>query len=327
MDNCEQMKFYMAPLEGITGYIFRRAYHNHFQPMDKYFTPFLVPHTKKGFSAKEKSDILPENNQGMYVVPQIMSNDAEMFLGTVEKLRVYGYEEVNLNLGCPSKTVVSKYRGSGFLSKKEELKRFLDFIYGKTPIKISIKTRLGKESPEEFVHLLELYDQYPVEELIIHPRVQQDLYRGTPRLEWYQFATENSTHALCYNGDIYTAEDYHKIKEQFPDTDRMMLGRGILSNPLLLNYLCYTYAEEDKDTTTSEKEAKTLLAFLEQIREDYLAIGMGEKNTLFKLKELWCYMGKNCPQGENILVAIRKSQSIQEYLVFEREIMSSLSEM
>ena len=100
------MKYYLAPLEGITTYIYRRAYHQHFAPMDKYFTPFLVPHTKKGFSMKEKNDVMPEHSPGMNLVPQIMSNQAESFLHTVEKLKVYGYEEVNLNLGCPSKTVV-----------------------------------------------------------------------------------------------------------------------------------------------------------------------------------------------------------------------------
>ena len=109
------MKYYLAPLEGITTYIYRRAYHTHYRPMEKYFTPFLVPHTKKDFNTREKNDILPEHNPDMYLVPQILANDAKGFLDTVEKLKMYGYDEVNLNLGCPSKTVVSKGRGSGFL--------------------------------------------------------------------------------------------------------------------------------------------------------------------------------------------------------------------
>ena len=125
------MKYYLAPLEGITTYIYRRAYHQHFAPMDKYFTPFLVPHTKKGFSTKEKNDVMPEHSPGMNLVPQIMSNQADSFLHTVEKLKVYGYEEVNLNLGCPSKTVVSKGRGSAdydsshviFISQRQQKRK------------------------------------------------------------------------------------------------------------------------------------------------------------------------------------------------------------
>ncbi len=145
------MRYYLAPLEGITTRIYRRAYHDCFRPMDKYFTPFLSPHTKRGFNAKELAEILPENNKGMRLVPQILTNRAEDFLGTAEKLTYYGYGEINLNLGCPSKTVVSKGRGSGFLADPEGLDRFLDEIYSKAKVKISIKTRIGKDDPEEFL--------------------------------------------------------------------------------------------------------------------------------------------------------------------------------
>lgn len=123
------MQYYLAPLEGITTRIYRRVYHDCFTPMDKYFTPFLSPHLKKGFSAKEKAEIWPENNRGMRLVPQILTNRAEDFLKTEEKLTYYGYEEINLNLGCPSKTVVSKGRGSGFLADPEGLDRFLDKLF------------------------------------------------------------------------------------------------------------------------------------------------------------------------------------------------------
>ena len=152
-------RYYLAPLEGITTHIYRRAYHACFYPMNKYFTPFLVPHTKRGFNTRELNDILPENNEGMRLVPQILTNDAKGFLQTVEKLEDYGYEEVNLNLGCPSKTVVSKNRGSGFLAMPDELDRFLDEIYSGTQVRISIKTRIGKHSPDEFGRLLEIYNQ------------------------------------------------------------------------------------------------------------------------------------------------------------------------
>lgn len=138
------------------------------------------------------NDILPENNEGMRLVPQILTNDAKGFLQTVEKLEDYGYEEVNLNLGCPSKTVVSKNRRSGFLAMPDELDRFLDEIYRGTQVRISIKTRIGKHSPDEFERLLKIYNQYPVEELIIHPRLQQDFYKNTPNLEVFAEAVRES---------------------------------------------------------------------------------------------------------------------------------------
>ena len=319
------MKYYLAPLEGITTYIYRRAYHQHFTAMDKYFTPFLVPHTKKGFSTKEKNDVMPEHSPGMNLVPQIMSNQAESFLHTVEKLKVYGYEEVNLNLGCPSKTVVSKGRGSGFLADPDGLDRFLDEIFKKCDVKISIKTRIGKDAPEEFVRLLDIYNQYPVEELIIHPRVQKDFYKNQPDLDVFRDAVEGSKIPLCYNGDIFTPESHDEMRREFPQVDTFMLGRGILMNPALLDIICMgkktemEKAETSRKMQSADRYKKKIHAFLEQIKCDYLEVGMGEKNTLFKLKELWAYMGQNAPDAKKALKRIRKSQSMADYDSASRE--------
>lgn len=309
------MKYYLAPLEGITTYVYRRAYHRYFTPMDKYFTPFFVPHLKKGFSTKEKQEILPEHNEGMYLVPQIMSNDAYGFLQTVEKLKAYGYREVNLNLGCPSKTVVSKYRGSGFLAKPEELHRFLDEIYEKADVKISIKTRIGKESPEEFEHLLDIYNRYPVHELIVHPRIQQDFYKNRPKLDIFENAMKDSQNPLCYNGDIFSAEDYRKICDRFPKLQTVMLGRGIITNPGLVEEL----------QGKGGADARRLKAFHDKVLEDYRELEFGDTNVLFKMKELWCYMGSMCKGQEKLLKKMKKAQKIKDYEETVNELFSLLS--
>ena len=158
------MKIYLAPLEGITGYTYRRALYQCFGGFDKYFIPFILPNQKGHLSTREKKDIMPENNEGMYAVPQILTKNAEDFIQTAETLQGYGYKEVNLNLGCPSKTVVTKGRGAGFLDRPDELDKFLDEIFSKCDMKISIKTRLGMDDPEEFEDLLTIYNKYPLEE-------------------------------------------------------------------------------------------------------------------------------------------------------------------
>ncbi len=297
------MRYYLAPLEGITTRVYRNAYHRHYMPMDKYFTPFLVPHLKKGFSTKEINEILPEHNEGLYLVPQILSNDAEGFLFTVKKLQRFGYREVNLNLGCPSKTVVSKYRGSGFLARPEELERFLDRIYSEAEAEISIKTRIGKDSPEEFERILKLYNKYPVKELIIHPRVQRDFYKNAPNLSAFAEAVKESKNPLCYNGDIFSVSDYRRIREAFPELQTVMLGRGIIGDPWLVE------AIEGRDI----REAGRLKAFHDQILEDYRALDFGDKNVLFKMKEIWCYLGKMFAGGEKQLKRIKKAERMKDY--------------
>ncbi len=297
------MRYYLAPLEGITTRIYRKAYHACFPPMDKYFTPFLSPHSKKGFSAKELAEILPENNEGMRLVPQILTNRAEDFIDTAKKLAYYGYDEINLNLGCPSKTVVSKGRGSGFLADPEGLDRFLDQIYAGTEAKISIKTRIGKDSPKEFPGLLKIYNQYPVEELIIHPRVQKDFYANKPNLEMFEEAVAKSRIPLCYNGDLCSKEDVEGIVRRFPSVTACMIGRGIIANPGLLGEIM---GEKAADRATLRK-------FHDQIYEEYQKSNMGDRNVLFKMKEIWRYLGQSFPGCEKQLKQIKKAERRDRY--------------
>jgi len=148
------MNFYFAPMEGLTGYIYRNAHNAFFNNIDKYFSPFIVANQSEGFKTRELNDILPENNQGLVLIPQLLTNNAKDFIHTSKKIKLLGYNEINLNLGCPSGTVVSKNKGSGFLSKREELDVFLDEIFSKSITKISLKTRIGKDQPEEFYDLI-----------------------------------------------------------------------------------------------------------------------------------------------------------------------------
>ncbi len=302
------MQYYMAPMEGVTTEVFRRVYHAYFLPFDKYFTPFLVPHLKKGFNSGELREIDPDTQKGMYVVPQILTNNSEDFLRTVKKLEEFGYREVNLNLGCPSKTVVSKNRGSGFLAKPEELDRFLDEIYGGTEVKISIKTRIGKYEPEEFPELLRIYNQYPLEELIIHPRVQQDFYNNHPNLEVFSYGVEHTGIPLCYNGDLFAKEDVDCFKEKFPGIKRIMLGRGIVGNPFMLEEIAGKANDSKKGIDPYRMEE-----FLSLLWEEYQKTCSGTRPVLYKMKEVWYYLGKLFPGCEKQLKKIKKAEKKETY--------------
>ncbi len=308
------MQYYLAPLEGITTQIYRTAYHKYFRPMDKYFIPFLVPHTKKGFSVKEIRELSPENQEGLYVVPQILSNNGEDTLDTIRKLQEYGYKEVNLNFGCPSKTVVSKYRGSGFLAKPEELDRYLDTVMKGTKIRVSVKTRIGRDEPEEFHRLLCIYNQYPLQELIVHPRTQKDFYGKTPRWEYFAYAVKESKNPLCYNGDIFTPEDGKRLEEQFPKIEKLMLGRGVIANPFLTE-LMEKSSEEPGTARQPQVMNKNLLReFHDEVYDNYRKISSGDLPALFKMKELWTYMLKIFPEDKKLAKKIKKAESPAHFL-------------
>lgn len=268
------MLYYAAPMEGITTYIYRRAHARFYGGIDKYFTPFIAG---KKMTTREVRDILPENNAGVALVPQILTNKADDFLEIADRLAAYGYDTVNLNLGCPSGTVTAKKRGAGFLGEPEALDAFLYEIYEKCPLQISIKTRLGISDLKEWERLLDIYARYPVQELIIHTRLLQEFYTGAPHPEAFAMAlcrlrdtagesARSVGTALCYNGDILSAESLSDIQASVsacihglsqsdeynknnrtcgaahtalgtPVIDRIMIGRGLLQNPALAGQL------------------------------------------------------------------------------------------
>lgn len=317
-----KMQFYMAPMEGLTGYVFRNAYQKYYGGVERYFTPFI---TNKKLNHKELNDVLPDHNKGMDVVPQILTNHAEDFLCIAKELEKFGYKTVNLNLGCPSGTVVAKNRGAGFLALPEELDAFLDEIYTKCPLSISIKTRIGKENEEEWERLLAIYEKYPVEELIIHPRVQKDFYKNTVHLEAFALAIQKSQHSLCYNGDICSAADCDNFMKRFPQVDKVMLGRGLLKRPWLMEEMHRSVLTEEEEKVSgsagymrkternTETEKERFLAFHDEILHGYMSIMSGDKNTLFKMKELWVYFAESFTSPEKYMKKIRKSERICEY--------------
>ena len=292
------MKYYLAPMEGITGHIYRNAYEKYFHNIDKYFTPFIVPNESLSLKTKELRDMLPENNEGLNIVPQILTNNAEGFVLTANKLKQLGYEEINLNLGCPAGTVVSKKRGSGFLAYPEELDRFLDEIYKINDMKISIKTRLGKERADEFYKLIEIYNKYPLEEL-------EDFYGNTPNLEIFKESLKLSKHSICYNGDIFTVDNYNKIVKEFPQVDKIMIGRGILANPGLI--------DEIKENKFITKEI--LKQFHDEIFENYTILLKEDKNAMYRMKELWGYMSHIFTNNKKYYKKIKKAQKAIDYKV------------
>ena len=301
----DNKKIYMAPMEGVTGFIYRNTFARFFGGIDKYYTPFISPGEHKNFKSRELKDVLPENNEGLNVAVQMLTNNAELFIVTAHRMKDFGYKEVNLNLGCPSGTVVSKGKGSGFLSFPEKLDAFLDEIYNSladTGLDISVKTRLGRYEPDEFYELLDIYNKYPISELIIHPRVQKDMYKNRPRMEFFDYAVKHSKNRLVYNGDICTVEDYENIINAYPDVSAVMLGRGLISNPGLAGQI----------SDGKQLDKNTLRAFYDALVDAYRAEIPDEKNVVFKIKENLFYLVNLFDDKDAYWKKIRKSDNLME---------------
>lgn len=292
-----------APLEGITTALYRRLHQKYFPGVDRYYTPFLSPTQDHRLTPREQRELLPEYNNGVNVIPQILTKQSEDFLWAANTLFDLGYKEINLNLGCPSGTVTAKGKGSGMLADPSKLDLFLEVIYSKAPCKISIKTRLGMEKTEEFERILRIYNQYPLSELIIHPRVRTDFYRHPVRTEAFEAARNGCRTPLSYNGSIITPEDFRMCESKYPDLKAIMIGQGIISDPFLASRIRYGTAT---DRTTLQK-------FLNDLLEGYTDQFGSRVNAAKRMKDIWFYLIRLFENSEKHGKKILKSKTPDEY--------------
>ena len=298
------MALFFAPLEGITGAVFRQAHRRWFGGADAYYMPFLSPTRDHVFTPRELRNAAPEHNRGLRGVPQLLTREADDFCWAANALFDMGYDEVNLNLGCPSGTVTAKGKGAGLLADPEGLERLLDGVFSGCRGPVSIKTRLGMDRPEEFPRLLELFSRYPVALLILHPRVRSDFYRGPLRMEWFRYAAERWPGPLCCNGGLVTPGDCARVQAEFPGVDHVMIGRGLLADPAL--------ARKVKGGPAASREE--LRDFHDALYHSYLELFSGPRNTVFHMKELWSYLFRLFDGGEKPFKQLRKAQDAAGYL-------------
>lgn len=295
------MKLYFAPLEGITTYTYRNTHAEIFGGCDEYYAPFIVPTNNERISMKTLRGILSENNLVRPKV-QVMCTTGTAFCEFVKKIQALGFDEVNLNLGCPSGTVVKKQRGSGALKDPEALDRFLDYIFSNSDIKITVKTRAGYYSHDEFSELLEIYNKYPVAELILHPRVRDEYYKGEPNMSTFDAAYDGSKNKLCYNGNVYSVADYNNLSQKYPDLNSVMIGRGAVKNPAIFREI----------RGGAKLRTEELIHFSGLLQERYLHLLGSDRYTLHRLKEIWLYIAQNYPNEPKITKAIKKSERLSD---------------
>ena len=305
------MRYYFAPMEGLTDSVYRRLHHQYFGGVDCYYMPFFSPTIHRKLTPKEDRELPLADSVPFVAVPQIMSKVAEDFIWAAEQCAQRGYQEVNLNLGCPSGTVVAKSKGSGMLRNLEHLERFLDGIFSAPPLPISIKTRLGLENPEEFSAILELYNQYPIKELIIHPRTRKQFYNGDLHMEQFRYAVENSKNPLCFNGDLRCLDDIRAIEANFPQVESVMIGRGLVSDPGML--------------ISGGTTAVQLENFHNALLEEYAIVFGNARNAMTRLKESWHYLELRFDENPKTFKRLRKATDVAEFRSIATEIFHTLA--
>ena len=306
-------RFDLAPLDGITKRVFRRVWHARFGGADRCFIPFLSPTDQHILTPRDRREV--ENPEGLPQVPQIMAERAEDFVWAAETLADMGYGEVNLNLGCPSGTVTAKGKGSGLLADPDRLDRFLDGVFSRAPVPVSVKTRLGYQQPEEFPRLLEIFNRYPIACLTIHPRVRPEKYRGQVHLDSFALAMAESKNPVCYNGDLVSVPGVRALESRFSNLGAAMIGRGAIADPALFRRL-------RGGPAATREELRTFTEELYQAYQDFYGQAAPASQ---RMKEIWFYLIHLFEGGERLGGRMRRSRGPRAYEELEAQIFQELA--
>lgn len=304
------MRYYFAPMEGLTDSIYRRLHHKYFPGVDRYYMPFISPTIHRQLTHKEDRELPLADSVGFIAVPQVLTKVSEDFLWAASVCHDRGYDEVNLNIGCPSGTVVSKGKGSGMLREPAALDKFLGEIFSASPLPISVKTRLGLEKSEEFPAILEVLNRYPIKELTIHPRVRKQFYDGSVDMEVFDWAVANSTNPLCYNGDILSLQQAAALEEKYPQIQAVMIGRGLIADPGMLS---------------GGTDKAALESFMNELMAVYEVEFGGSRNAIFRLKENWGFLHSRFEGSEKLWKRLRKTTDAAEFKSISAEIFHTLN--
>jgi tRNA-dihydrouridine synthase B len=298
------LEIYFAPILGITNFHYRNSFYNLFGGVDKYFMPFVSTVSAEKINVTLLKDLIPAKNNASILIPQILGNNGADFKRMSKAIIELGYSEVNWNIGCPFPTVAGKSKGAGILPHTDKIREFLDIVMNNQICPLTVKMRLGMNSPDEFIKVLEIINDYPVKELIIHGRTGKQYYTGSIQLEYVKEFFNMSKIPCVYNGDVFEYSDYEKIKELAGN--KIMLGRGLISNPFLA-------MEIKGDKIEQSEKVKLIKRFHDELYISYQNYLYGGKHLLDKMKGIWIYLSSHLCESEELLKKIKRSKTIDNY--------------
>ncbi len=298
---------YFAPLQSYTTLAYYLAFNSLIGGIEKYFTPFYRKN-KQGVFEYEK--YLKASND-IHIVPQILTNNGKDLVEFANDMLKRGFKEININIGCPFPLVTHRHLGSGLLPFSDEIKNMMDTFYSaQLPISLSIKCRLGWEDSMEILTALQVFKQYPVSEIILHPRLGIQKYKGTPNWDYFEKIINIWNGDVIGNGDILSTQELNDKRERFSSVNGWMIGRGILTNPLLLS----------KSPISEDSFKQSLFELREQVYNNLVQFGYSDEQILNQLKSFWEYPSKKFEGGERILRKLKKTGKLENFWDTEKKL-------
>ncbi|REE80757.1 tRNA-dihydrouridine synthase [Lutibacter oceani] len=306
-----------SPLQGFTDFRFRNAFNNIFGGIDTFYSPYIRLNGKFEIKNSYERDLLPENNVGLEVIPQIITNDVNEFLFVANYVKQLGYKELNWNLGCPYPMVTKCGMGSGLISDASKIKDILNKVHSESDILVSMKMRLGYNNSEEILQVLPILDTFPLKNIAIHARIGKQLYKGGVDLDSFQKCIDTTKHKLYYNGDITSVANFNEMQQRFPTIDHWMIGRGLIADPFLPSMIKINSLQYPENKIDLFSEFHTILY------QQYSESLSGATHILLKMYHLWEYFSTSFSDPRKSLKKIKKAKSIKNYETAVTEILNT----
>ncbi len=306
-----------SPLQGFTDFRFRNAFHHFFGGIDTFYAPYIRLDCKMIIKSSYQRDLNPENNTTLEVIPQVMTNDADEFLFVVKYIQALGYKELNWNLGCPYPMVTKQGMGSGLICNPEKINHILERAHNETDVIVSMKMRMGYETPEEILDVFPILDNYPLKNIAIHARIGKQLYKGGVNLEAFQKCVESTKHKLYYNGDITSVAKFQEMQNRFPSIDHFMIGRGLIADPFLPSMIKNNTTEYPSNRWDIFRE------FHDTIYQQYDAALSGPTPIKMKMLGFWEYFSQSFSNPQKTYKKIKKAGNQKAYLQAVAEILNN----
>ncbi len=300
-------RFYLAPIQGFTDFVYRRCHHQLFGIIDAFYIPYIAIGPGQKIRNSQLRDLLPENNVGVLVVPQVLCSNVDELRHMAGKVSQMGYSKINLNLGCPYPMATKRGRGTGLLENPEQLKQVLDALFSEFDFQVSVKFRSGLTDEQTIRKQLYLLQKYPFKKLIFHPRTAKQLYKGTANRQLFAELSSTLEKPMVYNGDIQSIDDLSEIKDLAPAQNQWMIGRGLLSDPLLIHRLRGQVFEK-------QEELNLMQEFHQLILDAYRSTFQDDRQVLMKMKQFWSYFANQFPNSLKVYKPIKKASKLAKFL-------------
>lgn len=306
---------HLAPLQGLTDFRFRKLFHKHFGGIDGYYSPYIKTQQNE-LKPAYKRDVDKENNELLPFVPQILTANAEDFIAMAKYLKIAGYTQLDWNLGCPYPMVAKRRMGSGLINDAQKIDEILRRVFEEVEMQISIKIRLGYQTPNELQNLLPILEKHPLKHITIHPRLGKQMYKGTVDLEAFEECLKRTSHNIIYNGDITNTENFRALQTQFPTIDHWMIGRGVIANPFLPQMI------KNQTDTLPEDYQKPFELFHAELLHAFVEYLSGDTHVIQRMYTFWEYFISLFPEKGKMLKQIKKSKRLSDYQSIVNQITS-----